>query len=339
MGIEAELTLKKAFTLWNRDGSTWKYLLAIYAASIVSLIVFVLLAFFLFGPAFFELMAFAAKAEGSGTTVDPTLISPLVSQMVSNTLIFIAIFIPLVLLMALVLSYLQSLIQVRALQLNGLQTDDFSVGKFVRLIGLWIYVFFAASFSFYNKTLMILSIGFVLFLIFSMVLTFFMPAGVFLLFIVILLMIPYIGIVIYNSFRLTMASAIFLHKRIGIADAAKESWEMTKGNLLMIFIILLVIGVAISVLSAVVQAIGQGIGSIIDFATGNAFFSIVFSVLASVLIGPLLQVIEIHALPAMYVQLQNSAPEKPVLAEKSGKESPFGKKFEQKPFSPKSTAL
>ena len=71
---------------------------------------------------------------------------------------------------------------------------------------------------------------------------------------------------------------IFLHKEVGILEAAKESYLLTKGNVLMIFLSALVVGIIVFAISIVLQLLAQGIGMVLDLALGTSgVFSIIFS--------------------------------------------------------------
>ncbi len=302
MEINFEDALKKSFTVWVRDGRIWKYILATYAVQIIffALIFGLLVAFF--GPIVSQVLSDPAKLE------DVNFITQLIPDLVANILAFIVILVPLLILFSLVASYFYVLMQVRALQLNGLDTAKFTIGKYLRLVVLWFYLLFVALFSIYNKTLMIVSIVFYAIAGLTIVLFIASPViGAVLALIWLVLLFPYLIILLYTSFRISLSAPIFLHKEIPITQAPKESYQLTKGNLISMFALYLIADIIIGVISAIVQLVGQGFGWVLDLATGTAFLSPAFAVLFSFIADPILSMVFIALVPAIYVQLIGGA--------------------------------
>src|SRR3989344_4692045 len=112
MGIELEGTLKQCFTIWLRDNFTWKYVLGLYAVSIIFFILLGGVALTLFGPIAIEVINDPSKLQ------NPLFLTGIIPQILTNLLVFVVVLIPLVLLYFFATYYLSILIQVRALQLN-----------------------------------------------------------------------------------------------------------------------------------------------------------------------------------------------------------------------------
>jgi len=62
----------------------------------------------------------------------------------------------------------------------------------------------------------------------------------------------YFVVVIYNGYRLSMSIPLFMNKNGGIHQTLRESWNMTKGNVLSIFLAYLVFGVVAGIVSFII---------------------------------------------------------------------------------------
>lgn len=329
MGIEFEEVIKKSFTLWNHDSKTWKYILGIYATSLGFFVIIALLLFLLFGPVISQIMANPDSLQ------DPAFALGVLPSVLSNLLILFVVFLPLFFLYIFVNAYLSALIHVRALQLNKFTTAEFSITKLIKLFFLGIYASIVAFLSLYNKTLLILTLVYIALAFFTFLLLYFIP-DVALIFgmIMLLLAFPYMAIVFYNSYRLSLAPSIFLHKNIGITNATKESWDLSKGNVLMIFVTSLILGIIIGVISFIFEAIGQVFGSIIDLVAGTVFFAIILSMIFSFIISPIVRVIYVYMLPTIYAQLLT--PKAAVMPQTQSKPTAIRAQPKSKPFPGKS---
>jgi len=128
---------------------------------------------------------------------------------------------------ALVFAYYNMLPIFSALRAKGLETVPWTWRKFVGYLALWIAVFVADMFSLLNKKWIPLVVVFYLLIMLS----FIFPI---LWLLTILVGVPYIFLVIYNTFRLSVAIPIYLSKGLGITDSLKNSWDLTQGNVLAI---------------------------------------------------------------------------------------------------------
>jgi len=101
----------------------------------------------------------------------------------------------------------------------------------------------------------------------------------------VILALAYFVIIIYNSYRLMVSTVAFVASGKGIFETLKMSWDMTKGNVLMIFLVMLVVGIIISSISftvsmpAMFYGMGVGIVSSIFGGTSTAFDPIYLTLL------------------------------------------------------------
>jgi membrane-anchored glycerophosphoryl diester phosphodiesterase (GDPDase) len=103
-----------------------------------------------------------------------------------------------------------------------------------------------------------------------------------------LLVLAYIIVMVYNSTRLVLAVPVFIQKKIGIMDSLKESWELAKGNVLIIFAMLLFLGLVLSAVNWVISLpLGFFLGAGSQFAPQNASQAI------AIMINPLVLLISI----------------------------------------------
>jgi membrane-anchored glycerophosphoryl diester phosphodiesterase (GDPDase) len=69
--------------------------------------------------------------------------------------------------------------------------------------------------------------------------------GALLLVLAVLLFFGYILIVIYNGYRLILAMPIFVANKYGVLQCLKKSWDLTRGNVLSVFISVLIVSLMI----------------------------------------------------------------------------------------------
>ncbi|MEW6295522.1 MAG: hypothetical protein AB1467_04485 [Candidatus Diapherotrites archaeon] len=162
-----------------------------------------------------------------------------------------------VIVIGLIEGFFSALLNVRALELKGMEPKPFSVMKYIKLIALEIIAFFYALFSLKNKYFLwffaiILGL-FILGAILSVV-----PVinifGLLLLFCAMILFIPYLIIVVYNSIRYSMAPQVFLHKKDSIIESINESYEITRPHVFSIFGVILIYGIIIAIIAFIFVA-------------------------------------------------------------------------------------
>ncbi|MEM0360136.1 MAG: hypothetical protein QXK06_02235 [Candidatus Diapherotrites archaeon] len=163
--------------------------------------------------------------------------------------------------------YVHALIFLFAFQEKGFSTAPFGFNKVLGLIGLGIISFFAALFYSFDESLRKwhwLSLAGLFFSILLMLMLFFSP----LLFVFgLLLFLPcflfYLYFVLVNSLRMTASMAIFLQEEKGVVESLKESFNLTKGHLIEIFVCNLAIAVIVGVVSSIFVFV---FGSLLGFA-------------------------------------------------------------------------
>lgn len=358
MEIDFEAVLKRTFTVWLRDGKTWKYVAGLYAAAIIFFSVLLIAAFSLFGPIGGEVLSNPTKLQ------DTAFIIGLIPAIIASFIAFVAIFIPLIIIYLIANQFFVNLIEVRALQLNGLETDRYSIAKLFKLVGLSLALFPISLTRVFDAKIIILFyvmilmavpaillalvspilgaailllaglIGLVFFvltiielwkandkmflgvLVLTVVLSVFSVLGflvnpiigIIFMLLALLAFLVYMGFVAFNNFRLSLASMAFLHKKISILEAAKNSWEITKGNVLVIFALLLVVGIAVWVLRTIAQFIGRLIGGVFDALLGTQFLAIAMDFVFLMVFGTFFSVFSLNLLPAIYAHLLSGAP-------------------------------
>ena len=358
MEIDFEAVLKRTFTVWLRDGKTWKYIAGLYAAAIIFFALLLLAAFLLFGPIVGEVLSSPSKLQ------DTAFILGLIPTIITSLIAFVAIFIPLIFIYLIAASFLVNLIEVRALQLNGLETDRYSIAKLFKLVGLQLALFPISLTRVFDAKVIILFyvmlllfvpaillalvspilgaailllaglIGLVIFsitvielwkandklflgvLVLTVLLSVFSALGflvnaiIGIAFMLLALgaFLVYMGFVVYNEFRLSLSSMVFLHKKISIIESAKNSWEITKGNVLVIFALGLVVGIAVWALQAIVEFIGRLIGGALDALLGTQFLAIVMNFVFAIIFLIVFSVFSLNLMPAIYAHLLSAAP-------------------------------
>lgn len=207
-----------------KDKSNWKYIGAFFAAYIIYLILYFVI--------FFGI---------------PSLFSKIFS--LTNIIILTISFIfVLAILFNLVLAFLSVIVMLKALRSFGLDTAPFGIGKFIRIIILFIASAMAACLCLFDLFFLLLI---PLIIVLALIVIFVDIAII--KWIAILLAaifaIIYLIAVIYNSLRLFLSTPIFLSKDIGIIDSIRESWRITRGNVISIIIALILIWLIVMVLS------------------------------------------------------------------------------------------
>ena len=358
MEIDFEAVLKRTFTVWLRDTKTWKYIAGIYAAAIIFFALLLLAAFALFGPIAGEVLSNPSKLQ------DTAFVIGLIPTLITSLIAFVVIFIPLIIIYSIAAQYLVNLIEVRALQLNGLETDRFSIVKLFKLLGLQFALLPISLTRVFDAKVIILFYVMLLLYITGIILIYLSPmlgVGILLLagliglaififtaielwktnqrlFLGIIVLTPmlsvlsaigflvnaiigivflllalgaflvYMGFVAFNGFRLSFSSMVFLHKKISIIESAKNSWEITKGNVLVIFALSLVVGIAVWVLQTIAATIGRLIGGVFDALLGTQFLAIVMDFVFLMIFGTIFGVFSLNLLPAIYAHLLSAVP-------------------------------
>ncbi|MBN2067257.1 MAG: hypothetical protein JW744_02205 [Candidatus Diapherotrites archaeon] len=289
---------------WLKDRPLVKYAALYWAAIFGFFLLLGLTAYLLFMPLVSRLLA------GDLLSLLELFLAP--GWFITAFILFVVIAAFLYLLLILATLYIEALVLVRALRAAELPVAPFSLTRFVYLAFLYIVTFLAAFFSWFNKIFLSIlasaAVLFVLSIVFiaarANLMGFFFLALSFLLFIV------YCVVLIYNSLRLSQATAIFLTKGTGIVEAIKESWSLTQGRVLSIFLASLLVGVVgyivvvlATLLVALVIAIPVFFALPMDpLARYNVAFTI-GQVIAGFLVNPLWIFISMFSAAAIYKNL------------------------------------
>lgn len=147
-----------------------------------------------------------------------------------------------------VLTFISIKAQARALSIKGLSTTAVDFGIFVKIIVLQAYISIKSFFWPHNKTLRTMELALVIasiLLIFAGVLliAFKNLIGIIAILFALLLFFPWMAIAVYCSFRYSIALSVFLSKKNGIRESSFESWKLTHGKILNIFIAGLLLGI------------------------------------------------------------------------------------------------
>ena len=307
--MKYEEVIKFAFS-WIYSKETWRYALILFGICV--LLTVLLVAFlFLFGAMFFPALA-------SGNPL--SIASAAVGMMATAILGVFAVAI----IATVAFTYFDGLIYQFGLREKALSTSGFGIGKAIMLIFLNIGTSFAAFFSVFNlKFLPILGA-----VIFGFLMLFFTPypLNIFGGLIFAFSSLAYFVVILYNSYRLVLSQTIFLSKEIGIVDAIKESWQITHGKVLEIFLALFIVGIILTVIFYILSTIMQVLGYLMvlpfmfgirstgaDAASAIIPFFLIFVIIFGILMLAMMllsYLVSAFAVVSVYGQIIGTKPEK-----------------------------
>jgi len=247
--MESIETVKTALTIWNRDKKIWIYAALISAAFVAFVVVAGLILFALVGSAASSIMSGGNPLAAIGSII-------------SGLLLAVFVFGILFILAIIVFYFIYAKILIRGMELYGIKSSPFGIGKLFKTIALIIASFFASLLSVYELKFLaagvagIVSVGVGFLLIFL-----YPPIGSMLIQIGMLLIMVYFFIVVHNFLRLSMSDLVYLQNDVGIFKGIKMSWNLTKDNAMSIWLVSLIGSTAISFL----YYIGYGIVNTIIF--------------------------------------------------------------------------
>jgi hypothetical protein len=234
--------LKKGFA-WIHDRKVWSYVVALMVTGLVSLTVIVYLI-----QLFIEQLSF-----GSSDFL------VLFFQLIAFVFLFSLVF-------GLIQGFFYALIVLKGMQFYKIKTAPFNAVKYIKLVLLYVASFVLALISYYERKGLYFFIAVIA--LYSISIISFAAreteTGIILLFVALLASLAYAFVVIYNSIKLFVAPFVFLEKKQGVFASLRESWKITKGKVLAVFI-------AIVIVSLVVIAV-SGIGDYIGKSLFSAFF-------------------------------------------------------------------
>ncbi|MFA6065461.1 MAG: hypothetical protein WCW44_05585 [archaeon] len=275
----------------------------------------------------------------------PVLNNPNISPSgVVSLIVYAALFIGvLVIIASLVAAFINYFILALALKAKGKKQEQFTILRGIKLILLGIASSFASFFSIFKLKFLLVPIAGIILVIVAFILFFISSTmsssyaggqyllamlvvlfGVLLLFVALLLFLVYLVIICYNVLRLSMSQVIFVEGKKGLIDCLKSSWEITRGKVLSIFLVLFVIGIAVGVVGGIISVpLNVYMGSFNSVSQVASFSKVIQLLVDPVVIvlsipSILLQVaamfIEAFALVAMYSFLSKSTKANPKTA-------------------------
>ncbi|MFA6419751.1 MAG: hypothetical protein WCW13_03040, partial [archaeon] len=148
----------------------------------------------------------------------------------------------------------------KALKAKGRNYEKLTAEKWVKFIVLGLAEIIASVFSVYKLKLLLIPVGAIITGLISIVLLTFFESGnwvvgvigILLLLISLLLSFVYCVIIIHNAYRLILSPAIFVEGK-SVTQALRLSWETTRGNVLNIFVLIIIVGVTAAVLGWIVS--------------------------------------------------------------------------------------
>lgn len=238
---------------WLKKGEFLKYALLYWGLFLVFGIAALALVFAMFG-------GYLASLASDPSLLMQSLVADFANgALLGKILAFVAAAFIICLILWFFCIYIEALMMLFALRAKGFSHAQFHFSKVFGLIGLGIVAFLAAMFYSFDEKLRkwhwlslagcIVSVIFMALAGVSVVLAL---VGL-LLFLVSIL--AYIYFVIVNSLRMTASMPIFLQAEKGIVESLKESFGLTKGHLIEIFVCNLAVGIIVAVVTSVLALV------------------------------------------------------------------------------------
>ncbi len=176
-----------------------------------------------------------------------------------NSIVYLAIFLLVLTIVSLIIqSAFSYLFIAKALNSRGRKFVEFDLLRWARFVVFEIATFFSVLFSIFNLKLLLVGIASIVCIGIGLLSIFLSSFGgnyslgviIFALFFILglLLGLAYLAILIYNAIKLSMGAVSFVESEKNIMDALKDSWEMTAGSTLNIFIGLFLIGLIVGII-------------------------------------------------------------------------------------------
>ncbi|MFH1240630.1 MAG: glycerophosphoryl diester phosphodiesterase membrane domain-containing protein [Candidatus Diapherotrites archaeon] len=261
-----EEVVKFAFA-WTKIKETWKHVLTITGAWIFAAVLLVLM---IAGLAMFVLLPTLQQGFISPMNFfTPEFLFPFLGILLMSIIIFTVV-------AGTVFAFATGMIYLFALKTKNLPAPFFNWKKAFSLVLLGLAESLAALFSIFNlKLLLILVAG--VFGIYLM--SFPRPANIAGILITIVSLLIYFVVYFYNAIRLSLSSAIFMSQDMGIIQSIRESWLMTEGRVLEVFIATMLISVILMVINSIISMLFFALSLVTTPLTfmGLGFISSIFS--------------------------------------------------------------
>lgn len=280
---------------WVNKKETWKYVFLLWA---VLILLMILAAILLLGL----LYAFFAPYMGNILSSSENFALGLVGYFITNPASTISFLISLLLICILLaifaiagFTYVNGLIYHFALREKNLSNSSFGIKKAFCLFLLGLAESLFAIFSVFNlKFLLLLGATIV-----GVILTFMpFPASIFGWLLAILCGLAYLAVIFYNIYRLALGGPIFMSREIGIIDSLKESWRISEGKVLEIFLAIFIVAIIMVVVSFAISFFFIILELFMPFP-----LNLLFTAIEWLITIPLNALITIFALVAVYKQI------------------------------------
>lgn len=226
-----------------------------------------------------------------------------VEKIVQSTSILLALTFGIITITALASVYINGWAISKILEeLEGTKKEfNFQVWLKLVLQSIWKTIMIITSWQ--NKILFGL---FIILLLLGIVATFVLPI---LLLIVVPLGVIYFIVIIYNSLRLTIADCYLIDNNKGPIVSVRETWRMTKGNVLTILIVLAVLtitGILASVGVHLILIIPKSLLSLLISSGLKEIIFITTDLIVSIIIQAIFYFISVNAIIRIYLELKNA---------------------------------
>ncbi len=301
MGFDVGNAINFAFTGWVKSKAALKYF-------VVALILFIILnvalgsvAGTLFGS--FADVASMSAGEALG----------LVGYFIAYMLLFVVLY-------WLISAFVVYFMLGSALKEIKRKPAAFSAERYVKFLGLMIANCLSVLFSLQKLKFLWVLVGAIILAIVGVILLAvggqsgiiaLAILGILLLGISMILFVCYVVIMVYNGMRLILSEMLFVEKEQGIWKSLNASWDLTEGNALNVFIVLVVVSVAMMILSFILSAPAMAYQfSVLGVTSGAGSLKIMsdpmylgLSVLTNI-VQALAVMLQAFALAGIYVQLK-----------------------------------
>lgn len=314
MDFDFNKVLRFAFVDWFKQKGILKYVAFLFLFYFLTTIISNYAMFALFSP--LDNLALMSAPESMG--------------MIVYFIFFIA---AMILFSIIVGSIVSFFVIAKALDSKKMNFAEFSVEKWLKLIGLMIMQSLSILFSIFKLRLLLIPIsaiiltglGLILIILSSSGATIFALVGILFVIIAILLSLVYLAVMIYNSIRLALSSAIFVEGEKSIMNSLKYSWEVSRGSAVNIFVVFLMVGVAVGVISSIVSipltVYTAGMYPVSEGATSVTFTEsmgqllnpiVILLTIPSILVQSIFVIIQAFAVIGIYSELKNRGKTKEV---------------------------
>ncbi|MFA5930990.1 MAG: hypothetical protein WC821_01625 [archaeon] len=318
MDFDFKGILNFAFVDWFKQKGIWKYVAFLFIFYFLTNLVSSYAMYALFSP------LWNISSMGTG-------------EAINLIFYFIGFVIAMVLFSIIVGSIVSYFIIAKALDSKKMDFVEFNFGRVLKFIGLMIAENLAVLFSIFKLRLLLILIAAVALTMAGLILvvlayngaTLLAIVGLSLLLIALLLYMAYFVVMVYNSLRLTLSSAIFVESEKGIMDSLRSSWNISRGNVLNILVVLLIMGLVLGIVSWIASmplSMYLTAMSPVNMTTGEVSFSqslsqllnpiAILLTIPSIFVQSIFIIIQTFGMIAIYFELKNKKEAKAPIEEK-----------------------